>query len=205
MSQFPFKPVLSSHDAISVQHLGAQCGEPVFYLYGDVLEELRFHASQRSGFGLLCGCGYLYPVDKQPANAQDNDAPDYVEISAFRDIYPVDDALDYAGYLRRIREFRNVQGDVFGFVCLTPEPRTMTYEDLLLFRTYFDAPENLFVMVAGNGAPPTFWGLHAASAMPEPRGVELIQAVEDGEKTQNSTENLSDNPPEIKEDEGGAT
>lgn len=71
-----------------------------------------------------------------------SDAPksstEYVIITAFKDLYPIQDALDYAMYLRRQRNFRSESGDEtdVGMVMLSSEPWKIMLEDLMLQRSY---------------------------------------------------------------------
>ena len=198
----PRKRAPQPSPGITVTHRGPDDAFAPVFLYADVLEELAFHASRRRAFGLLSGCGYLYPLapptpDKDsatPADASsDPDIPDYVEVTAFRDIFPCEDALDYAGYLRRIHEFRDVRGDVVGVVCLVPEPRHFVYEDLLMFRTYFADPWKIFLMVFGNGTAPAAFRMAGNEVVPVQVGYNLIGAEED--------EPTNDEPTEAEEDE----
>ena len=172
-------PIVSS-DKIRIIHIGPQ-GEATTYLFGDVLEELSFNAAQKEAFGLLVGQAYK-KVDKSLAeNAADSnevdkktlessffseyppgmlvpdvaEIPDFVEVTAFKDIYPVDDALEFAARLRRMRDFRNGTDEFpVGMVRLTREVTELFLEDLMVQRTYFASPGQIFLLVSGDRRPP---------------------------------------------------
>ncbi|MBQ9394229.1 MAG: hypothetical protein IJU23_01775 [Proteobacteria bacterium] len=179
MTYLTKNPIVSS-DKIRVIHLGP-AGEGTTYLYGDVLEELSYYAGQKDAYGLLVGHAYK-KVDKPLAeNAADSktvdnkvlessffaeyppgmivpdvaEVPDFVEISAFKDIYPVDDALEYAARLRRMRDFRNGTEEFpAGLVRLSKAASELSFEDLMVQRTYFASPGQILLLVSGDRKPP---------------------------------------------------
>ena len=91
--------------------------------------------------------------------------PDYLEITAFRDIYPTDNAMDYAGYLRRIRDFKASRDKqlVLGQVILSPEPKNPMLEDLMLQRTYFGYPWQMTVFISASHTRPKVFMLNEAN------------------------------------------
>jgi hypothetical protein len=172
------KHPLTSHDNIEVLTCGPKReGEASIYLFSDVLEELVFNAHQRSARGMLLGRIYAYPkLDKVSAGVDKKDLESkvwgessevkkgnlekgqkkpqmYMEIAAFKDIYPTEDALDYGMYLRRHRDFRTDDGEilVLGSVCMTPKLHELTLEDLLFQRTYCAEAYQIALFVSADG------------------------------------------------------
>ena len=164
--KFSYKTKLCDNKAVQIVHSGPDFGMPVF-LFEDVLEELIFYAKKKNAFGLLTGNGYLEPeagsddkmdkVDETPsqdAEPLERDEPDYIEITAFKDVYPVENPLDYAGYLRKVRNFRENGTDLLclGVVCLADTAAEITLESLLLQRSYFDMPYQIYLIVSAKDA-----------------------------------------------------
>ena len=170
-----------SNDEIEVLSFGPKRElSTSIYLYFDVLEELVFNAKERSARGMLLGKLYRYPkVDKTSASvakeainldlqwggdlkakrgtqlipSRSMVCPNqYIEITAFKDIYPTEDALEYGTYLRRQRDFRNSDEIlVVGSVCMTPRLHDLVLEDLLFQRTYFAQAYQVALFVSADG------------------------------------------------------
>ncbi len=105
-------------------------------------------------------------VDKAQSSLkseEEKDETDYVEMTAFRDVFSAKDALDYASYLRRMKYYRKCDGPevVLGAVCMIPEERELMLEDMLLMRTYFGASFQFLMFVPGNGREARLWRLSA--------------------------------------------
>ncbi|MCL2326134.1 MAG: hypothetical protein FWC40_06545 [Proteobacteria bacterium] len=118
------------------------------FVFSDVLDELVFSAVSRRAAGILTGQWYL--SDKP------EDTPhDFIEVAAFRDIYPVDNSLDYATYLRRNRGLLRSQAQerVLGVVHMMPDETPVFLEDIFLQRTYFNLPFHIAMFVFGDGSP----------------------------------------------------
>ena len=169
--EFPYKTKLCDTDSLQILHIGPDSEKP-FFLFADVLEELAFYANDKNAFGLLVGNAFLDAANQNtPSDGNDTsetekkcavDEPDFVEITAFKDIYPVNDALDYAGYLRKVRNFRDNETEALclGAVCLTPQSADLTLECLYLMRTYFDLPIQILLMVSADRKPPRAYQLN---------------------------------------------
>ena len=125
------------------------------YLYGDLLEELHYNATLRVARGLLMGAFYTAPVDNA-ADAPSGKKTDYVLVSSFQDTYPVAHALDYAGYLRRLKNYTNNGSaqPILGTVFMSPEPISLYLEDLMLQRSYFASSHQIALYVEGGSACP---------------------------------------------------
>lgn len=132
--------------------------ETEIYLFGDMVEELTFSAHKmkddQTSFGLLCGG--LFEDEASEAEKEDHHrrvGTEYIEISAFRDIFPVHESLDYAAFLRRDKSLLNTTdyGCVTGIVRLTARPRDLVLEDVFLMRTYFNLPWQVMVLIDGDG------------------------------------------------------
>mgnify|MGYP006943186280 CR=1 FL=1 len=208
----PYVPPPVSNETINVTKIGTPVGETPIYIFADVLDELRYSATERTARGMLVGihqvkdptiryislkpnrefdvekdvsefvdelnaeaacaepstnsgnvAGRGHAADASTPSAEGNateasvarnsnedgmdvdnssDAPksgtEYVIITAFKDLYPIQDALDYAMYLRRQRNFRSESGDEtdVGMVMLSSEPWKIMLEDLMLQRSY---------------------------------------------------------------------
>lgn len=136
-----------------------KASEAVVYLFGDVREELVFSASKlgenKMSFGLLCGGLFEDDVldENDSSNVKSKQSVEYIEISAFRDIFPVRESLDYAAFLRRDKSLLNTTdyGCVTGIVCLTQNRHVLTLEDVFLMRTYFNLPWQVFLLISGDG------------------------------------------------------
>lgn len=176
------KAPYKSNDTIEVLKFGPSREQfASVYLFDDVLEELVFNAHQRSARGMLLGKLYRYPkvdkacadVDRLKINLDDDSAKNkingfetrkkiskasdkpefYLEIQAFKDIYPTDDALDYGTFLRRARDFRANDNEilVLGSVCMTPKQHELVLEDLLFQRTYCANEYQVALFVSADG------------------------------------------------------
>lgn len=173
--------------ALQILHVGPDCGMPVF-LYADVIEELLFYAKTKDAFGLLMGSGCLDKTkesasgDAEPDKASagdspyaDADVPDFIEITAFKDIYPVGDALDYADHLRKMRNFRDTESETLclGAVCLTREKVDLSLECLFLLRSYFDLPTQILLFVSTDRAVPRAYQLNRQLELVE-IGIDIV-------------------------------
>ncbi|MBO4351055.1 MAG: hypothetical protein J6A01_08950 [Proteobacteria bacterium] len=176
--EFPYKTRLCDTESLQILHIGPSSEMP-FYLFADVLDELVFYANDKNAFGLLVGNAFLDADRKIEASGEnlppektktfDTDVPDFVEITAFKDVYPVKDALDYAGYLRKMRNFRDTETDglCLGAVCLMPQSADLTLECLYLMRTYFDLPNQILLFVSADRKPPRAYQLNKKLDMVE--------------------------------------
>ena len=182
--EFPYKTKLCNTESLQILHVGPHSELP-FYLFSDVLDELVFYANDKNAFGLLVGNAFLDNAKREvtsgvtealdPTKTFDVDVPDFVEITAFKDIYPVKDALDYAGYLRKMRNFRDNETETLclGAVCLTPKSTDLTLECLYLMRTYFDLPIQILLFVSADRKPPRAYQLNKKMDMVE-IGLEIV-------------------------------
>lgn len=244
------KPPVSNEE-ITVTQVGTPSSQTAIYIYADVLEELKYTASQRDARGMLVGIHHEIPpqvrtlcfdahgditeaskssaalesgctvdddnppvetcetesaklpekqkknrdlgeddeskgMSQAPLSDEDNTTPnkpenddatnetkkdvDFVEITAFKDIYPVEDALDYGMYLRRQRNFRSPQEKqtVVGSVVVSIQPWKIAFEDLLLQRTYWSAEWQIALFVDTEDAPPrVFYLTHESAQLAE--------------------------------------
>ena len=152
MSYPQFKTLPQSTDDIKISHYGPNClYHTRVYLYADVLEELQFNAKERSAIGTLQGS---YAIIRRDAGSPPSDAQDFIELKAFRDVYPTANALDYANYLRKLRDFKpDESATVLGPVFMQQQPAPPTLEDLLLMRSYFGSPIQIALYVCGDRTP----------------------------------------------------
>ena len=100
------------------------------------------------------------PANDIPAEKKLPTCNGYVEITAFRDVFSTSDALDYAGYLRRIRNFRTSDTDevVLGAVAMGQGVSELSLEDLMLQRSYFARPYQVALFVdSDQEAPCLYW------------------------------------------------
>ena len=199
------KPITAS-DKISITHIGADVTSGV-YVFADVLEELVYFAGQKSARGILTGQAYRYPVpedkalpksgeldkalpdlsaaekkvDNRPAGSGedlDSGQPEYIEITAFKEVYPSDDAMDYAARLRHLRDFRSSDAyPVLGLVCLSAERRSLMQEDLLVQRTYLCGPKQILLLVSADRKPPRAYMLDDALECFVETGIEVVSAA----------------------------
>lgn len=196
------KKPISASSKLKVTHVGPEQAYRL-YLFSDVLEELTYYASQKNAWGLLSGQFYALPVDKTHSNDEKMDKPspesssdaakvdnqpadlpippDYVEITAFRDIYPCCDALDYASYLRKMRNFRSAEDcpDV-GPVCLMQQKREPMLEDLLLARSYFAAKNQAIFFISADNACPRAFVLDESLDHFEEVGIDIVSPADAG-------------------------
>ncbi len=133
--------------------------ETAVYLFGDIVEELTFAAHKmkedQASFGILCG-GLFEDESPDTEKTEEKNrkaGEEYIEISAFRDIFPVRESLDYAAFLRRDKSLLNTTdyGCVTGIVRLTAKHQALMLEDVFLMRTYFNLPWQVMVLVSGEG------------------------------------------------------
>ncbi len=250
----PYVPPPVSNETINVTKIGTPVGETPIYIFADVLDELRYSATERTARGMLVGIHQVkdptiryislkpnreFDVEKdvsefvdelnaeaagvEPstnsgnvaglghiANAStpsaegnateasvaqnsnedgtgvDNssDAPksgtEYVIITAFKDLYPIQDALDYAMYLRRQRNFRSESGDEIdvGMVMLSSEPWKIMLEDLMLQRSYCATEWQVALFVDATDAPARAFILTKGLSQLTETGYYLISAKE---------------------------
>ncbi|MBQ8036293.1 MAG: hypothetical protein IJ268_04810 [Proteobacteria bacterium] len=160
---------------------------PNAYFFADVLEELIFHAQKHEARGILLGNAFLLPetaaqnlLEAQKTNSfpLGLNIPNYLEVVAFRDIYPTANALDYASYLRRIRDFKTPRGQhlILGQVILSPEPRQPVLEDLMLQRTYFCEPWQMTVYISAAHTTPKVFMLNEAGESWYETGFKLVSS-----------------------------
>lgn len=136
-----------------------QTAEAEIYLFHDVLEELIFAAhalkNKNDAFGLLCGGLFEDAVGEEAhgGDKKQKKALEYVEISAFREIFPVRESLDYAAFLRRDKSLLHTTdyGRVTGIVCLSDAQHCLSLEDVFLMRTYFNLPWQVMLFISGDG------------------------------------------------------
>ena len=148
------KPLPQASDGIQITAYGPKCRyHTQVYIYADVLEELQFSAHERNAIGILLGS---YALIKRPPNdpLRQTDAQDFIEIKAFRDVYPTADAMDYANYLRTQRNFKPVEPPIsLGLVFMQQQPMPPTLEDLMLMRSYFAVPIQISLYICGDRSP----------------------------------------------------
>ncbi len=111
------------------------------------------------------------------------DAPEYVLVTAFKDIYPAQDALEYAAYLRRQRNFRdeNEEQTVVGTVAVGKDRRKLMLEDLMLQRTYCADEWQIALFVDTLGDPPRAFFLTKEFAQFAETGYFVISAKTDSD------------------------
>ena len=129
------------------------------YLYGDMLEELQYFAKEKNAYGMLTGGYAIIPIEKR--NNNPGEPLDFIEVSAFKDIYPGNNALDYAGYLRKQRDFRTpVNGTtILGVAILQNTYAEPTLEDLILMRSYFADQIQIALYITENRDQPRVYVL----------------------------------------------
>lgn len=143
------------------------------FIFEDVFDELSFAAKSGRACGLLLGQinAYENPNDATrfcPTNAETvSDA--FNEIVAFRDIYPVENTLDYAVTLRKRRTaFREDEsGQVVGLVQLRPHKEELCFEDVMLQRSYFNHPYQVALFVYADGSQAEAYALTSDSTVVE--------------------------------------
>lgn len=141
-----------SGNGLCVTPIGVPSRPVHVYLYGDLLEELHYNATLRAARGLLMGNFYTAPAETTPSEKK----TDYIVVSSFQDTYPVAQALDYAGYLRRLKNYTNngMEQSILGTVFMSPEPITLYLEDLMLQRSYFALRHQMALYIEGSGVCP---------------------------------------------------
>ena len=250
----PYVPPPVSNETINVTKIGTPVGETPIYIFADVLDELRYSATERTARGMLVGihqvkdptiryislkpnrefdvekdvsefvgelnaeaagaepstnsgnvAGLGHAADAATPSARGNateasiaqnsnedgagvdnssDAPksgtEYVIITAFKDLYPIQDALDYAMYLRRQRNFRSESGDEtdVGMVMLSSEPWKIMLEDLMLQRSYCATEWQVALFVDATDAPARAFILTKGLSQLTETGYYLISAKE---------------------------
>ena len=252
----PYVPPPVSNETINVTKIGTPVGETPIYIFADVLDELRYSATERTARGMLVGihqvkdptirfislkpnrefdvekdvsefvdelnaeaacaepstnsgnvAGLGHAADASTPSVEGNateasvaqnsnedgsgvdnssDAPksgtEYVIITAFKDLYPIQDALDYAMYLRRQRNFRSESGDEtdVGMVMLSSEPWKIMLEDLMLQRSYCATEWQVALFVDATDAPARAFILTKGLSQLTETGYYLISAKENG-------------------------
>ena len=250
----PYVPPPVSNETINVTKIGTPVGETPIYIFADVLDELRYSATERTARGMLVGihqvkdptirfislkpnrefdvekdvsefvdelnaeaagaepstnsgnvAGRGHVADASTPSAEGNateasiaqnsnedgmdvdnssDAPksgtEYVIITAFKVLYPIQDALDYAMYLRRQRNFRSESGDEtdVGMVMLSSEPWKIMLEDLMLQRSYCATEWQVALFVDATDAPARAFILTKGLSQLTETGYYLISAKE---------------------------
>lgn len=250
----PYVPPPVSNETINVTKIGTPVGETPIYIFADVLDELRYSATERTARGMLVGihqvkdptiryislkpnrefdvekdvsefvgelnaeaagaepstnsgnvAGLGHAADVATPSARGNateasiaqnsnedgagvdnssDVPksgtEYVIITAFKDLYPIQDALDYAMYLRRQRNFRSESGDEtdVGMVMLSSEPWKIMLEDLMLQRSYCATEWQVALFVDATDAPARAFILTKGLSQLTETGYYLISAKE---------------------------
>lgn len=145
-----FRPLPQATAAVAVTPMGPKNGyHTLVYLYGDVVEELLFNARERDAYGVLTG---KYALIRRSADEGLQRAQDFIEITAFKDVFPTDEALDYAHYLRRQRNYRNDSANIpLGLAVMRRHFTAPSLEDLMVMRSYFDMPNQIALFIDGSG------------------------------------------------------
>ncbi len=158
-------------DEILVTHLGPEQPRRI-YLFADVLEELIYHASQRKAHGMLTGHRYLPQDTPEPGS----EVFPYIEITAFKEIYPAEDAIEYAHHLRKMRDFRDADDGeiILGTVSMAAEMPELMLEDLLVQRTYFADADQVLLFVSADKKPPKVFRLDPDTDMLTEAGLEIV-------------------------------
>ncbi len=140
MSTSPEKPnnkeKIRENDQIVVNLHGTGNNRRVeVYIFQDVVDELLFTAQKLESAGILCGS---WCVCEQTRS--DDEPKEFVEITSYRDVYPIKNSLQYAAMLRRSLSVTDSTdfGNVLGVVLLSTSTRSVKLEDVLLMRTYFN-------------------------------------------------------------------
>ena len=146
------RPLPQPTSQIAITHYGPNRRyHTMVYLYADVIDELQFNARTRCAIGTLQGS---YAIIKRDSPSALTDAQDFIEIKAFKDIYPTADAMEYASYLRRQRDFK--PGDptaALGLVFMQTTPAAPSLEDLMLMRSYFAVPIQISLYISADRSP----------------------------------------------------
>ena len=156
-----FKEPPRSVDGLSVKTFScpnSQFSTQVF-LYADVLEEMIFGVRERDTYGMLVGTYSILPIEKR--GNKPGDPLDFIEVTAFKDVYPCGGALEYAEYLRKRRNFRTPDGvnPVMGLLVAKKEGIRPTMEDLMLMRSYFADQMQIVLYVSDTGVIPKVYVL----------------------------------------------
>jgi len=149
MSASPEKPntkeKICETDQLLVSHHGvAHQGRVDIFIFQDVVDELLFAAQKMDSAGILCGS---WCICEQPKH--DDEPREYIEIASYRDVYPMKNGLQYAAMLRRSLGVTNSteMGSVLGLALLSAATRPVSFEDVLLMRTYFNLTYQVCFMV----------------------------------------------------------
>ena len=158
-------------DKILVTHIGPEQPRRI-YLFADVLEELVYHASQRNAHGMLTGRRYLPQEEPEPGS----EVFPYIEITAFNEIYPAEDAIEYAHHLRKMRDFRDTNADeiILGTVSMAAEMPEVMLEDLLVQRTYFADADQILLFVSADKKPPKAFRLDPDTDILTENGLDIV-------------------------------
>ena len=149
------------------------------YLYGDVLEELQYCAKEKNAYGMLTGGYSIIPIEKR-TNVP-GEPLDFIEVTAFKDICPGNNALDYAGYLRKQRDFRPpVDGTlILGVAILQNVYAEPTLEDLLLMRSYFADQIQIALYITADRKRPRVYALGDTYESFAEIGYSVVQLAEE--------------------------
>ena len=145
-----FKMPPASSDDIEVIHFGPDSHfTSLVFLYADVLEELQFNAKDQNSYGMLLGTYSIIPIEVR--KNEPGEALDFIEITAFKDIWPSENALDYAGYLRKQRDFRPPSDGttILGLVVLQKTFKEPSLEELMVMRSYFADQIQIALYITG--------------------------------------------------------
>ena len=151
MAYTPDKPqkkskIQSSEDICVTHHGDPSHGVDVF-LFQDVVDELLRTAQKANCYGLLCGNWCLCE------NLEDSPR-EFIEITSYRDAYPMRTGFDYVALLRRNLNLTDITdaGTVLGLVMLRPTLRETTLEEVFLMRTYFNQTFHVGFVISAEDA-----------------------------------------------------
>ena len=150
-----FKAPPASSDDIEVVHFGPESHfTSLVFLYADMLEELQFNAKEQNSYGMLVGSYSVIPIEMR--KNEPGEPLDYIEVTAFKDVWPSANALDYAGYLRKQRDFRPPTDGttILGLVVLQKEFREPSLEELMVMRSYFADQIQIALYITGERDQP---------------------------------------------------
>ena len=140
----------TSSDEIEVRHFGpGNSFASLVFLYADMLEELQFNANEANSYGMLLGSYSVIPPEVR--KNEPGEALDFIEVTAFKDVFPSANALDYAGYLRKQRDFRAPTDGttILGLVVLQKTFKTPSLEELMVMRSYFADQIQIALYITG--------------------------------------------------------
>lgn len=166
----------------AAQNIGDPSGKAIGGAPDQADAQMRPGDAAESGDAAQNGGGEKNAKDgAAAAPANKTDAPDYVLVTAFKDIYPAQDALEYAAYLRRQRNFRdeNEEQTIVGTVAVGKDRRKLMLEDLMLQRTYCADEWQIALFVDTLGDPPRAFFLTKDFAQFAETGYFVISAKTD--------------------------